>query len=677
MALEPKDAAVEADEGEYRDMRRRFWVAAALALPMLVWMVLDLIPGKPGHGLVPPRAAQWVQLGLTLPIVAWAAWPFYVRGVKGALRLRPNMFTLIAIGVLVAFGYSLVATVAPGLFPAGFRETGAVGVYYESAAVIVALVLLGQLLELRAQARTSGAVRELLDLAPPTALRVDDSGEEHEVPVEQLTVGDRVRVRPGGKVPLDGELADGQSRVDESMITGEPAPVAKSAGDRVTGGTLNTSGTFVMTVAATGSDTTLSKIVAMVGEAQRSRVPIQRLADSVALWFVPGVVLAAIVASVIWLLVGPAPALAHAVIVGVSVLIIACPCALGLATPMSIMVAIGRGAGEGVLVKSAEALETFEKVDVLVVDKTGTLTEGRPEVVTVEPAEGIDEPDLLADVAAVERGSEHPLAEAIVRGAEAKGVERREADGFDSATGKGVAADVNGRRATVGNAAMMEAEGVAVDSTRADELRREAQTVMFVAVGGAFAGIIGVADPIKEGTAEALRMLHEAGVEVVMLTGDSRPTAEAVGLKLGIDRVIAEVLPEDKERTIREMQEKGRRVAMAGDGVNDAPALARADVGIAMGTGSDVAIESAGLTLVGGDLRGVAKARRLSHATMKNIRQNLFFAFGYNAIGIPIAAGALYPLTGHLLSPMLAAAAMSLSSVSVIANALRLRAVKL
>ncbi len=678
MALEPKNAAVEADDGEYRDMRRRFWVSAALALPMLLWMIADLIPGRPLHGLISPRAAQWVQLVLTLPIVAWAAWPFYVRGWQGAVRLRPNMFTLIAIGVLVAFAYSVVATVAPGVFPAEFRGDlgamgpGVVGVYYESAAVIVALVLLGQVLELRARAKTSGAVRELLDLAPPTALRVTDNGEE-EVPVEQLKVGDRVHVRPGGRVPLDGEVVEGSSRVDESMITGEPNPVKKDSGDAVTGGTLNATGSFVARVTATGSDTTLSKIVNMVGEAQRSRVPIQRLADATALWFVPAVVLSAILTLVIWLFISPA----LAIITAVSVLIIACPCALGLATPMSIMVAVGRGAKEGVLVKTAAALEAFEKVSILVVDKTGTLTEGRPELVTIEPAEGVTEADLLADAAAVERSSEHPLAEAIVRGAEAKSAEKREANGFDSTTGKGVAADVGGRRVAVGNAAMMKAEGVDVPADRADALRREAQTVMFVAVGGKFTGLLGVADPIKQTTAEALKMLHEEGVEVVMLTGDSGATAEAVGKKLGIDRVIAEVLPEDKERTIRELQEQGKKVAMAGDGVNDAPALARADVGIAMGTGSDVAIESAGLTLVKGDLRGVAKARRLSHATMRNIRQNLFFAFVYNIVGIPLAAGVLYPVTGWLLSPMFAAAAMSLSSVSVIGNALRLRSAKL
>ena len=493
------------------------------------------------------------------------------------------------------------------------------------------------------------------------------------MPVERLAVGDVVRVRPGGRVPLDGEVTGGESRVDESMITGEPVPVAKRPGDGVTGGTLNATGSFTMRVAATGRDTTLSKIVEMVGAAQRSRVPIQKLVDTVSLYFVPAVIAVAVLALVVWLFVSPA----LAVITAVSVLIIACPCALGLATPMSIMVAVGKGAKAGVLVKTAEAVETFEKVDVLVVDKTGTLTEGRPELVTVEPAAGVDEADLLADLAAVERQSEHPLAEAIVRGAEAKGVGRRESSGFDSTTGKGVAADVDGRRVAVGNAAMMRAEGVGVDEARANELRAEAQTVMFVAVAGRFAGIVGVADPIKATTAEALAALHAEGVEVVMLTGDSRGTAEAVGRKLGIDRVIAEVLPEDKERVIREYQAQGKRVAMAGDGVNDAPALARADVGIAMGTGSDVAIESAGLTLVGGDLRGVARARRLSRATMRNIRQNLFFAFAYNALGVPLAAGVLYPLTGWLLSPMFAAAAMSLSSVSVIGNALRLRTTKL
>jgi Cu+-exporting ATPase len=681
MALEPKDAAVEADDWEYRDFKRRFWVSAILMLPMLAWMVSDMLPGRPLEAVVSPGGAQWVQLVLSLPIVFWAAWPFYGRGWTGAKLLRPNMFTLIGIGVLVAFFYSVVATAVPGIFPDSFRGghspgegvvdggMGVVGVYFESAAVIVTLVLLGQLLELRARAQTSGAVRELLDLAPPTALRVTDQGEE-EVPVEALAVGDRVRVRPGGKVPLDGAVTEGESRVDESMITGEPVPVAKQPGDAVTGGTLNTTGSFTMTVAATGRDTTLSKIVEMVGAAQRSRVPIQKLVDQVSLWFVPAVVVVAILALVIWLFVSPA----LAIITAVSVLIIACPCALGLATPMSIMVAVGKGAKAGVLVKTAEAVETFEKVDVLVVDKTGTLTEGRPELVTVEAE---DEADLLADLAAVERSSEHPLAEAIVRGAESRGVERREASGFDSVTGKGVAADVDGSRVAVGNGAIMKAEGVEVDETRANELRGGAQTVMFVATDGRFAGLVGVADPIKKTTPDALRQLHDEGIEVVMLTGDSKATAKAVGTKLGIDRVIAEVLPEDKERVIREYQEQGKRVAMAGDGVNDAPALARADVGIAMGTGSDVAIESAGLTLVKGDLRGVAKARRLSRATMRNIRQNLFFAFIYNALGVPLAAGALYPITGWLLSPMFAAAAMSLSSVSVIANALRLRTTKL
>jgi Cu+-exporting ATPase len=681
MALEPKDAAVAADDGEYRDFKRRFWVSAILTLPMLAWMVSDMLPGRPLEAVVSARGAQWVQLVLSLPIVFWAALPFYHRGWQGARRLTPNMFTLIGIGVLVAFFYSVIATAVPGIFPESFRgghspgegvvdgAMGIVGVYFESAAVIVTLVLLGQLLELRARAQTSGAVRELLDLAPPTAVRVTDQGEQ-EVPVEALAVGDRVRVRPGGKVPLDGEVTEGDSRVDESMITGEPVPVAKAPGDAVTGGTLNSTGSFIMSVSATGRDTTLSKIVEMVGQAQRSRVPIQKLVDQVSLWFVPAVIVVAILALVIWLFVSPA----LAIITAVSVLIIACPCALGLATPMSIMVAVGKGAKAGVLVKMAEAVETFEKVDVLVVDKTGTLTEGRPELVTVEAE---NEVELLADLAAVERQSEHPLAEAIVRGAESRGIEIREASGFDSTTGKGVAADVNGRRVAVGNVAMMEAEGTEVDETRANELRSEAQTVMFVAVDGEFAGLVGVADPIKETTAEALRQLHDGGIEVVMLTGDSKATAEAVGTKLGIDRVIAEVLPEEKEQTIRELQEQGRKVAMAGDGVNDAPALARADVGIAMGTGSDVAIESAGLTLVKGDLRGVAKARRLSRATMRNIRQNLFFAFIYNALGVPLAAGALYPITGWLLSPMFAAAAMSLSSVSVIANALRLRTIKL
>ena len=615
MALEPKDAAVEADDGEQRDFTRRFWISAVLTAPMLIWMVADMLPGRPLHDLVSARAAQWIQLVLCLPIVFWAALPFYARGWTGLKMLRPNMFTLIAIGVVVAFVYSVVAVIAPGLFPASFRgghnpgaevvDGGAavVGVYFESAAVIVTLVLLGQLLELRARARTGGAVRELLDLSPPTAFRVSKDGREEEVPVQDLAVDDRVRVKPGGRVPLDGEVVDGESRVDESMISGEPAPVAKAPGDAVTGGTLNTTGSLVVRVAATGKDTTLSKIVELVGQAQRSRVPIQRLADAVALWFVPAVVLSAVLALVVWLFFSPA----LAIVAAVSVLIIACPCALGLATPMSVMVAVGRGAKEGVLVKTAEALELFEKVDVLVVDKTGTLTDGKPALVTIEAAGSTDEADLLADAAAVERASEHPLAEAVAAGAEERGAERREAEGFDSVTGKGVAATVNGRRVALGNAAMMEAEGVSVPAGRVAELQGQAQTVVFVATDGRYAGLLGVADPIKETTPEALRRLHAQGLEVVMLTGDAEATAQAVGRELGIDRVIAGVLPADKERVIREMQAEGRRVAMAGDGVNDAPALARADVGIAMGTGSDVAIEAAGLTLVGGDLRGVAR----------------------------------------------------------------------
>ena len=691
MALEPKDAAVEADDGEYRDFKGRFWVSAALTAPMLLWMVADMLPGRPLHGLVSTRVAPWIQLVLAVPIVFWAALPFYARGWTGARLLRPNMFTLIGIGVIFAFVYSVVATFLPGIFPGGFRGGhapgaelvdgggGVVGVYYESAAVIVTLVLLGQLMELRARAKTGSAVRALLDLAPPTALRVRNGADDEEVPVEDLVVGNRVRVKPGAKVPLDAEVTEGESRVDESMISGEPAPVAKAPGDELTGGTLNTTGSLVARVTATGRDTTLSKIVEMVGKAQRSRVPIQRLADAVALWFVPAVVLVAAVALAVWLFFSPA----LAVIAAVSVLIIACPCALGLATPMSIMVAVGKGAQAGVLVKTAEALETFEKVEVLVVDKTGTLTEGRPELVTVEAAEGMDESDLLASVAAVERGSEHPLAAAIARGADEQGAERRESTGFGSVTGRGVTAEVNGRRVAIGNAALMEAEGVEAPTDRAKTLQEEAQTVVFVAIDRSFAGLLGVADPIKETTAEALRRLHEEGLEVVMLTGDAQATADAVARELNIDRVIAEVLPEDKERVIREMQQAGpggqagKLVAMAGDGVNDAPALARADVGIAMGTGSDVAIEAAGLTLVGGDLRGVARARALSRATMRNIRQNLFFAFAYNALGVPLAAGVLYPFTGWMLSPMFAAAAMSLSSVSVIGNALRLRAARI
>ncbi|NBC23290.1 MAG: cadmium-translocating P-type ATPase, partial [Gammaproteobacteria bacterium] len=591
-----------------------------------------------------------------------------------------NMFTLIGLGVSVAYGFSLVATLAPGLFPASFRgPEGRVGVYFEAAAVITTLVLLGQVLELRARRATSGALRSLLELTPPDARRIREDGSEEDVSLDELAVDDRLRVRPGEKVPVDGVIEEGRSSIDESMITGEPLPVEKNPDDTVTGGTVNQTGGFVMRVSRVGEDTLLSRIVHMVAEAQRTRAPIQRLADVVAGWFVPTVVAVAVIAFIAWSVWGPEPAMAYALVNAVAVLIIACPCALGLATPMAIMVGTGKGAQSGILVKNAEALETLEKVDTVVVDKTGTLTEGQPRLTAVEAAGETGEEELLRLAASLERASEHPLAAAIVEGAREREVELTDVGDFDSATGKGVTGTVDGRRVAVGNRAMMDSAG-AVDealAARAEELRREGQTVMFVAVDGAAAGLVGVSDPVKETTAEALDSLHAAGIRVVMITGDSRATAEAVGRELGIDEIHAEVLPEDKNRIVTELQESGRMVAMAGDGINDAPALAKAHVGIAMGTGTDVAMESAGVTLVKGDLRGIAKALELSRATMRNIRQNLFFAFVYNSLGVPVAAGVLYPWFGILLSPMIAAAAMSLSSVSVIGNSLRLRRLNL
>ncbi|PWE18068.1 copper-transporting ATPase [Marinicauda salina] len=681
MGLEPEGVVVgEEDDSELRDMSRRFWISAALTLPLFIYAMAEMLPGSPLHGLVERRIAQWIQLVLATPVVLWGGWPFIVRGVKSVRTMNLNMFTLIGLGITVAFAFSVVATAAPGVFPDSFRgEAGRVGVYFEAAAVITTLVLLGQVLELRARQATSGAIRALLELAPPTARRLDADGNETDVSIDDLAEGDRLRVRPGEKIPVDGEIEDGASTIDESMITGEPMPVRKEAGDKVTGGTVNQTGGFVMRATRVGEDTLLSQIVQMVAEAQRSRAPIQRLADVVAGWFVPAVVAVAVVAFIVWSLFGPEPAMAFGLVNAVAVLIIACPCALGLATPMSIMVATGQGAKTGVLIKNAEALETLEKVDVVVVDKTGTLTEGRPELVTVETHGDLDETTLLSLAASLERGSEHPLAAAIVKGAEARGAELSKASDFQSETGKGVSGTVSGRSVAIGNKVMMQAIGDLPEALveRADALRRDGETVMFVAVDGAPAGLIGVADPIKETTPEALQTLHEAGIKVVMLTGDSRATAEAIGRRLGIDEIHADVLPEDKNRIVGELRDQGHVVAMAGDGVNDAPALARADVGIAMGTGTDVAMESAGVTLVKGDLRGVAKAIRLSRATMRNIRQNLFFAFVYNTAGVPIAAGVLYPVFGLLLSPMIAAAAMSLSSVSVIGNALRLRGVKL
>jgi len=679
MALEPLTVSVEEEEDpELRDMTRRFWISLVLTAPLVVIAMGHAIPGL-GHWLS-PALRGWIELALATPVVLWCGWPLLVRGWQSVVHRSLNMFTLIAMGVGVAWTYSLVAVVAPGIFPASFRdESGAVGVYFEAAAVITSLVLLGQVLELRARRSTSGAIRALLGMAAKTARRLRDDGAEEDIPLQEVHIGDRLRVRPGEKVPVDGTVLEGRSAVDESMITGEPIPVEKQPGDKVIGSTVNATGSFIMRAERVGSDTLLARIVQMVGEAQRSRAPIQRLADKVAGWFVPAVILAAIVTFVVWSIWGPAPAMAFAILNAVAVLIIACPCALGLATPMSVMVGVGRGAQAGVLIRNAEALEVMERIDTLIVDKTGTLTEGKPKLVSLRPAAGWTEADLLHFAASIERGSEHPLAAAIVSGATERGIEPAEAQEFESVTGKGVRGRVNGRAMALGNAGFMEQLHVATSAmlARAEELRRDGQTVMFVAVDGKPAGLLGVADPIKGSTPEAVRMLRDAGVEIVMVTGDSRTTAAAVAGKLGLTRVEAEVLPDQKAAVVRRLQQEGRKVAMAGDGVNDAPALAQADVGIAMGTGTDVAIESAGITLVKGDLRGIAKARLLSRAAVRNIRQNLFFAFIYNAIGIPIAAGVLYPVFGLLLNPMIAAAAMSFSSVSVVGNALRLRRVQL
>ncbi len=680
MALEPIVASAEEDTGELDDMSRRFWVSAVLTLPLFVYAMGEMIPGHPLEHLLPVAWRQWAQLVLAAPVVLWGGWPFFVRGWNSVRTLNLNMFTLIALGVGVAFVYSVVAVAMPGIFPQAFRNTaGEVAVYFEAAAVITTLVLLGQVLELRARSQTSGAIRALLELAPPTALRITSDGSEEEVSLDDLAPGDRLRVKPGEKVPVDGSVVDGHSSVDESMVSGEPIPVEKRAGDKLIGGTVNGTGSLIMEVTRVGDDTLLSQIVRMVAEAQRSRAPIQKLADLVAAWFVPAVVVIAIITFIVWSIWGPAPAMAYAIVNAVAVLIIACPCALGLATPMSIMVGTGKGAQNGILIKNAEALETFEKVDTVVVDKTGTLTEGRPKLVMVEAAGGHDENEMLRLVASVERASEHPLAEAIVEGAAARSLEIASASDFESVTGEGVKAQVGGAAVAIGNSKFMKrlgAEDFAL-ADAAEKHRADGQTVMFVAIDGRPAGIVGVADPIKESTPEAIRMLHQAGLKVVMLTGDSRGTAEAVARQIGIDEVHADVSPEDKNRVVRELQAAGSVVAMAGDGINDAPALAQADVGIAMGTGTDVAMESAGVTLVRGDLMGVARARLLSRATMRNIRENLFFAFAYNTAGVPIAAGVLYPVFGLLLSPMIAAAAMSLSSVSVIGNALRLRRLKL
>ena len=681
MALEPRTVAVDEGENEELvDMRRRLWVSTLLTLPLLVVAMGRHLPGLSFEWLAGPRGLDLVELALASPVVLWGAWPFFVRGWRSVVTWNLNMFTLIGLGVGVAYVYSVVAALLPDIFPASFRDAeGNVGVYFEAAAVITTLVLLGQVLELKARSRTNAAIKALLGLAPKTARRVNPDGSEEDVPLETVQVGDRLRVRPGEKVPVDGVVVSGASSVDESMVTGEPIPVGKEAGDHVIGATVNGTGSLVMEAEKVGSDTLLAQIVQMVAEAQRSRAPIQKLADVVASYFVPAVVLIAVLTFVVWAIWGPDPAMAFALINAVAVLIIACPCALGLATPMSIMVAAGKGAGAGVLFKNAEAIEVMRDVDTLVVDKTGTLTEGRPRLVSVIPLNGTEDTDFLRLAASLERASEHPLATAITEGAMERGARLLEATDFESVTGKGITGRADGRSVAVGNRSLMEDRAALPEAaaTRAEELRDEGQTVMFVAVNGVVAGLLGVADPVKESTPEAVRQLHEDGIELVMLTGDSRTTAEAVARRLGIDRVVAEVLPDQKADAVKELQSEGRVVAMAGDGINDAPALARAQVGIAMGTGTDVAMESAGVTLVKGDLRGIVRARHLSRATMRNIKQNLFFAFVYNSLGVPIAAGVLYPFFGLLLSPIIAAAAMSFSSVSVIGNALRLRRAEL
>ena len=679
MALEPRTVTLEEKNPELEDMTRRFRWSAVITAPILAFMISEFVPGQPLQRLVPHGWMNWIELALATPVVLWGGWPFFVRGWASLVNRHLNMFTLIALGVGAAYVYSVAATLAPGVFPDSFRMMGEVAVYFEPAAVIVVLVLLGQVLELRARSRTSAAIRNLLGLAPKTARRIAADGSEKDVPLELVQVGDRLRVRPGERVPVDGGVIEGATTVDESMVTGEPIPVEKAAGAAVTGGTVNGTGTFVMEAQRVGSDTLLAQIVRMVSEAQRSRAPIQRLADTVSAWFVPIVIAVAVVTFAVWSIYGPSPQLAHALVNAVAVLIIACPCALGLATPMSIMVGTGRGAEAGVLIRNAEALEILEKVTTVVVDKTGTLTEGKPKLVTIEPQSGVDAGTLLRLTASLENVSEHPLAAAIVAGARARGVTLTDVRGFESATGMGVSGVVDGRRIAIGNLRYLEALGVATDGVRdrADALRREGQTVMFVVADGRPAGLIGVADPVKATAAEAIAALHREGVTVVMLTGDNRTTAEAVARAVGIDAVEADVLPDQKAAAVTKLQQRGERVAMAGDGINDAPALAAADVGIAMGTGTDVAMESAGITLVKGDLRGIVRARRLSRRTMGNIRQNLFFAFIYNVLGVPIAAGVLYPFFGLLLSPMIASAAMTFSSVSVIGNALRLRRAEL
>ena len=683
MALEPKvfSLTAEEDTSELDDMKRRFGISLALTLPVFLLAMSEMIPGQPVQHAIGHRIVTLIQFALATPVVLWGGWPFFQRGWVSIINRSPNMFTLIAIGTGAAFGYSVVATVFPHLFPASFRgHGGEVAVYFEAAAVITTLVLLGQVLELRARSQTSSAIKMLLGLAPKTA-RVIRHGNEEDVPLDQVHPGDLLRVRPGEKVPVDGVLTEGRSSVDESMVTGEPIPIEKEADSKVTGGTVNGTGSFVMRAERVGSETLLAQIVQMVGEAQRSRAPIQRLADVVSSWFVPTVVLVSIVTFLIWYFAGPEPRFVYAMVNAVAVLIIACPCALGLATPMSVMVGTGRGAMAGVLIKNAEALETLAKVNTLVVDKTGTLTEGKPRLVSLIVADQADgENEFLRLAASLERASEHPLAEAIVSAAKERKLELATTDHFESLTGKGVVGQVSGKQVALGNQALMESLSVKIDfsiANQAEKLRGEGQTVMLAAIDGKLASLMSVADPVKASTPEAIKQLHEDGLRIVMLTGDNRKTAETVARELGIDEVIAEVLPEQKAETIKRLQGEGRIVAMAGDGINDAPALAAAEVGIAMGTGTDVAMESAGLTLVKGDLRAIVRARHLSRGVMRNIRQNLFFAFVYNLLGVPLAAGILYPFFGILLSPMIASAAMTFSSVSVISNALRLRRLEL
>jgi len=676
MALEPRTVEVDEDNPELRDMSRRLWFSALLAIPVFISAMAAEFWPEAVAAVIQPRYRQWLELLLATPVVLWGGWPFFVRAWQSIKTWNLNMFTLIGLGVAVAWSYSVVGVLLPGVFPVSVQnDMGVIPVYFEASAVITALVLLGQVLELRARSSTNAAIKALLGLAPKTARVVHADGSEEDVPLDRVKAGDTLRVRPGEKIPVDGTVSEGSSSVDESMVTGESIPVSKAAGDKLIGATINGTGSLLMQAERVGADTLLSQIVQMVAEAQRSRAPVQKLVDVVAGYFVPTVVVVSIITFITWWFWGPQPALAYAVINSVAVLIIACPCALGLATPMSIMVGTGKGAMAGVLIKNAEALEILRKVDTLVVDKTGTLTEGKPSLVSVLPADGFDDGELLLLAASLERGSEHPLAEAIVRGAKERNLNLLKSDAFESVTGKGVTGKVHGHDVALGNQKLLESLGIEAGplTGQAEHIRADGQTVMLVAIDGKAAGLIGVADPVKSSTPEAIEDLHAEGVEIVMLTGDSQSTAQAVADKLGIDRVVAEVLPDQKAKIVRQLQDEGRIVAMAGDGVNDAPALAQSHVGIAMGTGTDVALESAGVTLVKGDLRGIVRARRLSRATMRNIRQNLFFAFVYNSLGVPIAAGVLYPLTGLLLSPMIAAAAMSFSSVSVIGNALRLR----